>query len=293
MAFVVGNKGSFRLARTSEASLTASVIPADVSTSLNRVGLEGVGDELITGDQVVISTTDSRLLAFLASSAWEDSNRHDNIVAYVNVNEMGGVRFFDDFTDAVNNNRSAEKTVAEFSGDPLEVELTVKEGRYRALAGVTAYRFSTDRDALETTSLSDGFRERFGGLLTGSGSLDILYDYKLGSGVYNMETPLAIFQTLTRLQAGAKFNALLYVREPNTALGETGKDAVFYEFEGLITRAGIDGSADALVRASIDFVTTGSVYMKIGAVNSHVLKEDEGFIGLEKDLGYLLKELED
>lgn len=293
MAIFVGNRGNFRLSRSSADVLSATVMPDDVSTSLNRVGIDAGINELLTGDQVQVWTADPRGLAFLAAGNWATNAVEQQGTFYVNVNAVGGVRFFSDFTSAVSNNRANEKTLTTFNGNPIEIQLTIRNTQYRSLARVQSYRFSTDREALDITSLSDGFREQYNGLITGSGSIDILFDYKLNFGESNQEVALAIFQIISRLKLGSRFDALLYVREPSAALGETGADAVFYEFSAVVTQAGIDAAADRIVQATINFVTTGEFFLKVGEANSYVLKEDDDRLILEADLGYLLQEITD
>lgn len=293
MAIFVGNRGAIKLSRSAAASFSGMVESADVNTTLNRVGLDAGTNELITGDAVEISTTDPRGLEFLAASAWDSGSRQTQGTFYINVNAVGGVRFFSSFDNAVANNRNAEKTVATFAGDPIPIEVRVKDSQYRDLAQVQSYRFSTDRDALDTTSLSDGFREQHSGLVTGSGSLDVLFDYRLKAGETSKEVALAIYQVITRLKLGSRFGCLLYVREANTDLGETSADSIFYEFEAVVTRAGIDASADRIVQASIDFVTTGEFYLKVGESSSTILTENDDRLLLEAGLGYLLQEISD
>ena len=62
------------------------------------------------------------------------------------------------------------------------------------LGGVTSYEFNTDREALETTALSDKFKRMYSaGLISGSGKIDCIFNNQT-SGV--TETPLLALQLI-------------------------------------------------------------------------------------------------
>ena len=85
MAFYLGNHGNIRLRRGSNLELgtiTASVGPDDINTALNRIGLETASENLLTGDRVIISTTDSQGLDFIPGSP-------NDYAAFINVNALG------------------------------------------------------------------------------------------------------------------------------------------------------------------------------------------------------------
>lgn len=291
MAIFVGNKGAFRLSRASEVSLNAMVSPADVSLTLNRVGIEIDDGELLTGDFVNLSTTDNRGLAFLAASNWPSAQIEKDISLFVNINAVGGVRFFRTFTDAANNDRLEELPVAAFTGDDLPVTIEVRDSSYRTLGRIESYQFNTERDALDTTSIHQSAKSQQPGLITGSGSLNMLFDYRMLPNEEELELPIVLFQTITRLRSGSAFDALLFLREPEDQFD--GRDAVFYEFKGLITRAGVVAESDAIVSATVDFTVSGEYFLKIGSRNSYVLKEDDSRIQVEQSLGFILQEVDD
>ncbi len=291
MGVYVGRKGAFRLSRTSGVALEATVSSADVSTTLNRVGLEVPDGELLTGDFVNLSTTDNRGLAFLAASNWPSNQIEDSISLFANVNAVGGVRFFRNFTDAVNNDRFEELPVAAFSGADISVSVEVRDSTYRGLGRIESYQFNTERDALDTTSIHQSTKSQQPGLITGSGTLNMLFDFRYLPNERDIELPIVLFQTVTRLKNGSSFDALLFLNEPQDQF--SGRDAVFYEFKGLITRAGVECAADAIVSATVDFTVSGDYFLKIGSRNSYVLKEDTGRIQVEQSLGFILQEVDD
>ena len=291
MAVFLGTTGNIRLKRGSQAGLSTfedQITPDDVTVSLNRVGLSRSGDNLVTGDRVEIATTDPRGLVCFASSNWGSAVIEDTITAYVNVNAVGGLRLFDTFNEAVNNNRSAEYTVTAFAGAPLPVTITLRDSVSRVLGNVTSYELNTTRDQVDTTSLSDKFKTQFAaGLISGSGRIDCLFDYK-STGI--KEVPLMLLQTLQRVDIGSTCDLALYVVDQALDATET---SVYYEFEAVITASGISVDTDTAITCTLDFVTTGEIKLLVGEPVGYILKEDEDRIYLERSLGFLLQESED
>jgi hypothetical protein len=291
MAVFLGATGNIRLKRGSQAGLSTfedQITPDDVTVSLNRVGLSRSGDNLVTGDRVEIATTDPRGLVCFASSNWGSAVVEDTITAYVNVNAVGGLRLFDTFNEAVNNNRSAEYTVTAFAGAALPVTITLRDSVSRVLGNVTSYELNTTRDQVDTTSLSDKFKTQFAaGLISGSGRIDCLFDYK-STGI--KEVPLMLLQTLQRVDIGSTCDLALYVVDQALDATET---SVYYEFEAVITASGISVDTDTAITCTLDFVTTGEIKLLVGEPVGYILKEDEDRIYLERSLGFLLQESED
>lgn len=301
MTFFVGHTGFVRLRRKSseEAELKFSADAGEVNTVLNRLYFDGSEENLLTGDQLFISTEDARGLAFFSPSAWPTSLQVQKFLrVYVNVNAVGGLRFFDRFADAINNNRDAEITLAADFGTPIEATIAVRDSRYNTLGSVVSYEINTDRAAIETTSLSDKFRQQYSaGLISGNGSIECLFSYET---VLDEEAPLFLLQTIQRLEVGSELNMLLSLSpadKSRSALFAASSNEVFYELQAVITRAGVTVAADRLISCSIDFLTTGEFRVKVGVPSEYILKEDADLIELEENqetgLGFLLQEVTD
>jgi hypothetical protein len=291
MTFFVGHTGIVRLQRNASNSFPAIISPADVNTSLNRFSFDNSEDNLITGDLVEISTTDARGIDFLPSSFWglPEGQKANNARAVVNVNNVGGIRLYRDFADAINNVRAQEVSLSSFAGADLSTSIAVRDTRYNTLGSVTSFEINTDRGAMETTSLSDVFRQQYSaGLLSGNGSIECLFSYET-TGV--AETPLLLLQIINRLDIGSSFKALLSLSSVEKTATFT--EEVYYEVDAVITRAGVTVTADSLVSCSIDFVTTGEFKLRIGVPSEYILKEDNDAIYLEQSLDYLLQEVTD
>ena len=294
MTYFIGNVGNVRLRRNNELSLRAIVKDADTITVLNRVGIEGAIDNLLTGDKITISTSDPRGLIFFPVTNWVDGEgvTQADFSAFINVNAVGGIRFFPTFATAVNNDRAYEWTIANFAGDPLPVEIYVRDVSANVLGDVTSYTFNTDREGLDATTLNDRFkRMHSAGLLSGAGSIDCLFNNK-NSGVN--ETPLLMLQLIHRVDIGSEFDCLLNITDPGNDSSLSASDNIYYEFTGLVTRSGLELSATEIISCSIDFVTTGEIKLLVGQPAGYVLKEDDDRIALNQNsLEFLLTEVED
>jgi len=213
----------------------------------------------------------------------------DNARAYVNINAVGGVRLFENFNDAINNERANEYELAAFYGEPIEITVGIRDTRYNTLGSVTSFEINTDRAAMETTSLSDRFKQQYSaGLLSGNGSIECLFSYET---VGNEEIPLFLLQVINRLDVGSSFKALLSLSSIDQSASF--REEVYYDIEAVVTRAGVTVTSDALVACSVDFVTTGEFKLRVGIPPEYILKEDDDAIYLEQGLDYLLKEITD
>lgn len=290
MTYFLGHYGKIKLNRKSSLSFDTSVSPADVNTTLNRLGFDDSAVNLLTGDQIRIYTTDPRNLDFLPSSTWPygGGSTFNEVLAYINVNAIGGIRLFNTFSDAVNNNRSQELPLEAFAGADIPVNVSVVGSTDRVLGDVTGFTFNTDREALETTTMSDRFKKMYSaGLISGSGSIDCLFNTQ-GSGL--TETSLLMLQLINRTDIGSEFSCYLQLTEdsvyPNT-------QDIYYEFDAMVTRTGVEVRPDQAINCAIDFVTTGEIRLLIGEPSGYILKEDTDRIRLQQGLDFLLTEVTD
>lgn len=291
MTFFLGTKGNVRLRRATSVLISAledQIDPADVNTSLNRLSFDSAGENLLTGDRVDISTTDPRGMVCFTGAAWSSGTVEPSISAYVNVNAAGGLRFFRTFADAVNNTRANELALYAFTGEPIPIECRVRDVSYSVLGNVIDYTLATDREAIDTTTLSDRFRQLYSaGILSGSGSITCAFDYTTAGAT---ETPLLMLQLIQRLELGSAFDCALYLTDQSV---DAGVNNVFYRFDAMVTKAGVEVRAGDIINCTIDFVTTGEISLLIGSIEDYILKEDDDRISLEQSVDFLLKETED
>ena len=291
MTFFLGTKGNVRLRRATSvqiSSLQDSISAADVNVTLSRLSFDSAGDNLLTGDRVDITTADPRGLVCFNAAAWSSGVVEAGISAFVNVNAAGGLRFFRNFQDSINNTRANELALYAFAGEPIPIECRVRDVSYSVLGNVVDYTLATDREAIDSTSLNDKFRQLYSaGLLSGSGTITCAFDYTT-AGV--TETPLLMLQLIQRLELGSSFDCALYLTDSSV---DATVNSVFYQFDAMVTKAGVQVAAGDIINCTIDFVTTGEIRLLIGSIEEFILKEDEDRINLEQSLDFLLKETED
>lgn len=293
MTFFAGHNGVMQLRRsTQRLSIASQIEPDDINTSLNRFSFEGSENELLNGDFVTFSTDDPRGIAFLPPSFWSWTNTTvplDKAGFYANINQLGGIRGFRQFVDAINNNRNNEITLQSFTGGPLPVDILVEDTSFNPLGKVTGYTLNTEREAIETTSLSDKFRQQYSaGLISGNGSIDALFGFDTTG---RDETSLLMLQLIQRIETGSSFEASLFLTTENAY----GSDLdVWYQFQAVVTRAGVETRSDGIISCAIDFLTTGEIRLQAGKAPSYVLQENSSKINLgDFTVDALLKEIDD
>lgn len=290
MTYFLGQYGKVKLKRKAATAFRTAVSPADVNTVLNRFSFDGSVENLLTGDQLRIVTDDPRGLDFLPSSTWPDGGGAtlNEVIAYSNINAIGGIRLFETFSEAINNDRSSEYSLEAFSGDPINVDVSVYGSVERVLGDVSSYTFNTDRESLDTTTMSDRFRKMYSaGLISGSGSIDCIFNTQ-NSGL--VENSLLMLQLINRTEIGSEFSCFLQLTE-NDIYSNTAD--VYYEFDAMITRTGVEVQPDQAISCAIDFVTTGEIRLQIGEPSGYILKEDTDRLRLQQNLDFLLTEVTD
>jgi len=290
MTYFLGHYGKIKLKRKAATSFRTEVSPADVNTALNRFGFDGSIENLLTGDQLRIVTNDPRGLDFLPTSTWPDGGGAtlNEVIGYSNINALGGIRLFETFSQAINNDRTSEYPVETFTGDPIPVDVSVYGSVERVLGDVTGYSFNTDRESLDTTTMSDRFKKMYSaGLISGSGSIDCLFNTQ-NSGL--TENSLLMLQLINRTDIGSEFSCFLQLLESDNY---PGTQDVYYEFDAMVTRTGVEVRSDQVISCVIDFVTTGEIRLLIGEPSGYILKEDDDRIRLNQNLDFLLTEVTD
>ena len=291
MAFYLGKHGNVRLRRGTDAfigSINASINPDDVNTTLERLGVDAATDNLFTGDRVDIETKDSRGLAFIPASNWSSAAIEKTFSAFVNVNAAGGLRLFPSFEDSINNTRSNEIDLQTFTGDPIDVSVSVRDVRFNILGNVSRYEFNTSRDSVDLTALSDKYKQQHSaGLISGSGRIECAFDYTTGN---TEEAPMIMLQIIQRLDLGCAFDIALYLTDKQVVPTVPN---IFYQTTAVTTSTGITVEAGGLVSCTIDFVTTEEIKLIIGKPSEYILQEDDDRIKVEQGLDFLLQEVTD
>lgn len=218
----------------------------------------------ITGDRVELRAepnTDSQL-------NWINGVTDRTRTYFVHVDQLGSLRLYTTFQGALRGQISEAVQLATLTGTP-RVTVTSMDRDYRPLAQVTSYELSTNREAIDATSLSDEYRNQLSGLMSGSGRMTCIWDYanlKLGAG--EIETAQYLMQLVTRTQVGGEFGAQLYLKTNahNPSMSSTtDEDQLYYRITGIITNAAVAFQIDSRVEATLEFVTTGQIQLRYDA----------------------------
>ena len=292
MTVYLGDHGFVELKRTSGAPIRATLDAEGVNTDKRRFSFEGdVQQELITGDRIEIRRV-------------SDTNENLELVAgendrdwggYAHIDIIGGVRLYKTFEESIRGNLSEAVELVKPSEDQrLEIE-TANE-RYRCLARIQQFEFTTERETIDTTILGDNFRKRYeAGLISGQGRLDCFWDHKNElcdpDGVYDSgaELPIYLAQLCIRLVQGADFLGRFFIYAASESDDpRASENSVWYEAECVVTNVSITVSPTQIIQTSIDFVTTGQIRLLVGVAPSYLLKEDTDRLLLEDGSGIFL-----
>lgn len=287
MTVFLGVGGYVELRRSITSDSYASIVnPSDVNAAKDRFSFDFPSGMLTTGDKIEIKATDGGLLTFVAASGWANNTQQDRGNWYVNIDEIGGVKLYDSFYNALNGESPGRVNLLTPDRNiPIQVK-NVDAGA-RVLGKVTSYEFNNSREAVDVTELSDEFRRQHSSLISGSGTIECLFQYRAnGNPITNQPAELASYmhQLILRQKLGAQFSAKLFVVGSGWGAGEASDDKLWFEFDGIISNAGIALSPDAVVRSTFNFVTTGSIEMKASTANmGYILQQNNDFILLEQD----------
>jgi hypothetical protein len=288
MAVYLGNFGLVSLNRkTFEEPQFFSVSPAEVNVTQRRFTLSypdgaDVTSTLVTGDRITISRSPITAgnLDFIAASGWAEGVKLPTGAWYIHVDELGSIRLFDTLAKAL----AGVKTDAielEVPGSDIPVKITLENNPGRILCNVSSYELSTSRESVDVTSLSDSFRSQHSALISGSGRLSAVWDFKRAVGDTE-EVPHYLLQLVLRTEIGSEFEARLFLKTENSGYGPGFADSLYYAFSAVVTNAGIAIASGTIVEMTIDFVTTGAIRLLLPTPTDEVLTEG-GFKLLAED----------
>ena len=134
--------------------------------------------------------------------------------------------------------------MAFFTGEEGSVNFKSSAGTTEAIVSTTAWSLSTTRDVIECTAHGDTSRKYVGSLISGSGTVDLLYTATSGD-----DTAEIISDVLTTEDAGdASFNLFL---------DTSGTKKL--SFNGIITGTSFSSTVGDISTVSVSFVTTGAI----------------------------------
>ena len=255
MTVYLGNAGNIELTRDSPDVLTGTITPASVSTSKGMFSFDFSFGAFLTGDFVEFNSAST--LSFISGWAYTKGN------FFVNVDQLGGLRLYNTYSDAVagtSNNRVALAV----PGANIVVSCKILNSVPRVLGRIVRFELSTDREAVDTTGLGDEFRNQYSTLITGSGSIECIFEYAVAGQV---EVAVYLHNLLLRQQFGSDFKANLYILSEGQAQGvNAANDSIWYEISGVMTQAAISCVAGDIISSTFTFVTTGEIKLRVQTV---------------------------
>ena len=275
MTVYLGTQGQIELQRVFEADpIFVTLRASDVNATQNRFSVrfsenKAYGpDVLQTGDQILIRRTDGNALDVVTGNTKPGTKK------FIHVDQVGGIRLYNTFAHAVTGGTANAVGLSTPSSN-YEIQIKVEQRDFRTLAQVTSYELNTERETVDTTALSDEFRNRVSSLMSGSGRMTCFWDY---TGDTASELPMYLGELILRSQVGSKFRGRFYLKRAGynpSGVADRANDAVFYETDGILTAVALQFPTDGTVQMTADFITTSEIALKIDFdVQLRVLLED-------------------
>lgn len=284
MSVYLGNFGEVELKREFDGSeLRSTINPSDVNATGKRFSFDFDHGQLLTGDQIEITSTDGSALDFI------DSYTKTSVKKFIYVDELDGIRLYDSFAHAVVGG-TANATALAAPGDNIPIRVIVQGSKYRVLGRVQSYELNTQRETVDITTLSDEFRNRIGTLMSGSGRMSCEWEY---TGDTAKELPNYLLELVLRTKVGSTFKGKFYLKTSGyNPAGHTdaNDDAIWYEVSGVLTACAVQFTTAELVQVTADFITTSKIEIRMDLeATGKLLQEDTGEILLEQGTTDVIK----
>lgn len=278
MSVYLGTHGKVELQREfNGGSLFSTINTGDVNVTKKRFSFDFDHGQLLTGDQIEITSTDGTALDFI------DSYTDSSVKKFIYVDEIDGIRLYDSFAHAVNGGSSNATTLAA-PGDAIPIEVTVENAIPRLLAQVNSFEVNTERETVDTTSLSDEFRTRVNTLISGSGRMSAFWEY---TGDTANELPHYMLELALRTRVGSNFKGRFYIKTDGhnpSGVAARSDDELWYQVNGVITAAAVQFAPDNTVQITADFVTTGTIEIRMNLETpDDLVQEDSSVLRLDQD----------
>jgi len=280
MTVYLGTFGEIELERVfNGGELRSTIDVPDVNAAQKRFSFDFEHGQLVSGDQVEITSTDGSGLDFI--NGYTDSA----VKKFIHVDELDGIRLYDSFANAVSGGKSNAIALAT-PGNSIPIKVIVESAAPRILAQVNSFEINTERETVDTTVLSDEFRSRVNTLISGSGRISAFWEY---TGNSTQEVPMYLYELAHRTKVGSNFIGRFYIKKNGynpSGVAERNDDEIWWRVVGIITSAAIQFSPDNTVQITADFITTGPLLLRMSTdTPDALLQEDSGDIRLDQDSG--------
>lgn len=260
MTVYLGTHGQVELQREFDGSvIKATIAAADVNATARRFKFDYAHGQLLTGDQIDIKpdpSSTSTSLPFITANP-------SGTKKFIYVDELDGIRLYDSFADAVNGGLANATSLSSGGYTSVEVEVKVENASQRLLAQCNGYELNTERETVDTTTLSDDFRNRISTLISGSGRMSCFWDY---TGNSSDELANYLLELQIRTRVGSQFKARFYLKTASynpSGNAASADDAIWYEFTGVLTNCAVQFNPSNVVEITADFITTSLIQMRM------------------------------
>lgn len=130
-------------------------------------------------------------------------------------------------------------------GEQGSVEFETGSGTLAAVAGTRSWSLTVDKETLDTTAHGDTFRTFVGSLISGSGSVELIFNEGDATQKAFMDD---VLKTADAVDASFEL-----FREGTT------NDSDSFTFAGIITNAEISSTVGEIVTVSASFQTSGTI----------------------------------
>lgn len=269
MSIYLGREGYVQLKRIAETDeyVRGVLTPNDVNVSERRFSFSFTASVFITGDRIELGTQDLSNLVLIQNHSFPDA------LVYVNVDDAGGIRLFDTFEQAVNGDINDALPLERDTGNQ-NIRARTRDPGLNFISQVYKYEITTSRDSVDVTDLGKSFRENYSnGLISGQGSLSCFWEYKNTLGDDKVggkdEVPNYMAKLLLRLKQGSVFLGRFIIFDDKKG------HKIYYQMRCVVTNVAIQaGTRDEIIETEINFVTSGSIALKVSQDFGSLLLED-------------------
>lgn len=289
MAIWLGEAGGIRLSRKSDNRVFGHVGVADVDVSARRLGLDHLVNSFYTGSLIWIRRVgedgrpSANALEFVDPSGWPDDTQHNDGRWYVH-NDGLSVRLYREWSEALEGGYDkAVHLLPPSAGFRISVELSDDDDE--CIAQVTSWELNTNRSIVDITPLGEEFQRQMGTTISGSGSIECLFDsrWRGCDDSYEQtskdESALYLHQLALRQQIGSTFSGLFLLKRSGTlpitaVIGKSEREReLFYRCDCVISQVAVALVPDEPIISKINFVTTGVIQLLYDYPVRYLLKE--------------------
>lgn len=303
MAIWSGYGGGLQLQRASAGAVYVHLQPGDVDAAAKRMSADRGTASLITGDQAAISLVDDSgtlltdPLPFMAAGAWVDNARYSDGQWFVNVDPIGGIRFYTKWEDSIKGGSENAVPLLKITS-VCRVRILLKAGRQKCVAQTQSWTLNTNREIVDITPLGEGFEKNMSTLVSGSGTLDCFFSagFDQCDESFGLERSMYLHQLALRQEIGAEFLGVFLLKRSGHVVQDLSdafdSSELFYLCNCVISNVASSVDVDEIIQSRVEFVTTDEIKLLYDYPKNYLTQEGDGLypdlVLQENDSGILV-----